>query len=136
MRIGVDPQGGHDYNAASVQWSDYASPFDQFSQLIIDTVAQTDNGVTVFLSATQSAPMLLNHVYWDDASLQPLGDGCGADSGVGVCLAPPTSPYAPLVKPQGSQPDGSIVHIVGAGDTLASIAYAYKVTVAEIREPQ
>src|SRR5262249_10139597 len=61
-RIGVDPKGGTDPNAPSVLWSDYIAPFDVFQQMTVDFESQNDNGVTVFLYATQSVGMLLNNV--------------------------------------------------------------------------
>lgn len=125
-RIGFDPNGGSDPNAASVIWSPYISPFDTFQQASIDSQSQNDNGVTLYLNATQSVGMLLNKVYWDNASLQVLGAGAGEATQVPRVV--------PFVTPQGQQPDGSIIHIVKAGDTLASIAVAYKVTVQHIRE--
>src|SRR5207245_2962000 len=95
-------------------------------QMTMDFDSQNDNGVTVFVYASQSVGMLLNHVYWDDASLQLLTPGSGLPTEGPV--------YAPMVKPQGSQPDGSIIHVVQPGDTLSSIAFAYKVTVQQIRD--
>ncbi len=136
-RIGVDPKGGTDYNAATVQWTPYISPFDHFEQMSIDFTSQNDNGVTVFLFTTQSVGMFLNHVYWDDASLQAIsGDTPPAGSGGGVAVAAPTQAplIAPAVRTQAPQADGSIVHTVQAGDTLSSIAVAYKVTVQQIRD--
>ncbi len=125
-RIGADPKGGTDPNAPSVVWSAFTAPFDVYQQMTIDFDSQNDNGVTVFLYATQSVGMLLNHAYWDDASLQLLTPGNG--------LATDTPQYAPMVRTQEAQPDGSIIHVVQPGDTLSSIAYAYKVTVQQIRD--
>ena len=139
-RIGVDPKGGTDPNSPSVQWSAFIAPFDQFQQMIIDFTSQNDNGVTVFLYFTESVGMMLNHVYWDDASLQLLQPGQGGasggsgGSGNSGNSGGSNSQFAPPVKVQGAQPDGSIIHIVQAGDTLSSIAYAYKITVQQLRK--
>jgi LysM repeat protein len=131
-RIGVDPKGGTDPNSPNVVWSAFIAPFDQFQQMIIDFTSQNDNGVTVYLYATQSVGMLLNHVYWDDASLQLLRPGQGGNT-PGAADGGSNSQFAPPVKTQEAQPDGSIIHIVQPGDTLSSIAYAYKVTVQQLR---
>jgi len=130
-RIGVDPKGGTDPNSPNVVWSAFIAPFDQFQQMIIDFTSQNDNGVTVYLYATQSVGMLLNHVYWDDASLQLLRPGQGGTPG--AAGGGSNAQFAPPVKTQEAQPDGSIIHIVQPGDTLSSIAYAYKVTVQQLR---
>ncbi|MFN8421236.1 MAG: LysM peptidoglycan-binding domain-containing protein [Anaerolineae bacterium] len=131
VRVGIDPTGGKDANAATVKWSGFAQPFDAFGQVVIDARSENDAGVTVFLYATQDVGMLLNNVYWDNASLQVLGPGSGGGAGTDV---PPPPAFAEFVTPQATQPDGSIIHIVREGDTLSSIAVAYKVTVTQIRE--
>ncbi len=56
----------------------------------------------------------------------------GQSSSVFAARAQTTPGEVPPVTVQPPQPDGSIIHVVQRGDTLASIAYAYKVTVAEI----
>lgn len=123
-RVGVDPNGGTDPNAASVVWSGYTSPFDRFEQMTVDFEAKGATGVTVFLQATQNVGMLINDVYWDNASLTVGTPG----------IVPTEVPrLVPFVTPQGQQPDGSVVHVVREGDTLNSIAVAYGVTVSEIR---
>lgn len=134
VRIGIDPTGGQDAAAASVVWSGYQQPFDTFLQLVVDSVSKNDNGVTVFINASQVLPMLLNHVYWDKASLQTIGPGGIIVSGTPLVVGTPTSLSVPFVTPQGQQPDGSIIHIVAVGDTLASISVAYKVPIDEIRK--
>jgi LysM repeat protein len=125
-RIGIDPNGGIDPNAASVVWSSFISPFDVYQQFGIDATAASSNGVTVYLYATQSVGLLLNYAYWYGASLQT--GGSGGVSGT------PAAQYAPSVKTQAPQRDGSIVHVVGAGDTLSTIAVAYNVPVDQIRK--
>jgi LysM repeat protein len=131
-RIGIDPKGGSDPNAASVIWSSYISPFDQFLPATVETKSQNNNGVTLFLNATQDKGMLLNIAYWDNASLTVAGAGGGGVVG-GNTPATEVPRVVPYVTPQGMQPDGSIIHIVSVGDTLASISVAYKVPVDEIR---
>lgn len=127
-RIGVDPTGAQDPNASTVIWSNFIQPWDRFEQAIIDFQAKSDNGVTLYLYSSQSVPMLLNKVYWDNASLSVLG------AGQIVPGATEVPKVVPFVTPQGQQPDGSIVHVVRSGDTLASIAVAYKITVDELRK--
>jgi len=135
VRVGIDPTGGQDPASANIVWSSYAQPFDTFQQLVIDSVSKNDNGVTVFINAGQAVGMLLNNVYWDKASLTTIGPGgMVIVSGTAQPLATATSPYVPFVTPQGMQSDGSIVHIVGVGDTLASISVAYKVSIDDIRK--
>ncbi len=127
-RIGIDPTGGTDPNAPTVRWSPYIQPFDQFLPMTVEARSENDNGVTVFLNATQDVGMLLNHVYWDNVSLR-AGVGSG---GAGVSV-PTVRRDVPFVTPQGMQPDGSVIHVVQEGDTLASIAVAYGITVSELR---
>jgi LysM repeat protein len=116
LRVGVDPNGGTDPNAGSVQWSATAAPYDQWAEMSV-TAQSAGDAVTMFLYMTQSAGLAINNVYWDKASLVRTESAPNATA---------TPNQVPFVKPQNMQPDGSIVHTVQAGDTLSSIAYAYR----------
>jgi len=116
LKIGIDPTGGTDPNSAAIKWSAPTAPYDQWAEMTTSATAEGDT-VTVFLYMTQSAAMALNHVYWDQISLVKT---------TVIPDATPTAAEVPFVVAQNVRPDGSIIHIVQPGDTLSSIAYAYR----------
>ncbi|MEO8607956.1 MAG: LysM peptidoglycan-binding domain-containing protein [Chloroflexota bacterium] len=136
-RIGIDPAGGTDPTNPAIVWSAWVQPHDQWKQQSVSATA-TGGTVTVFLYSTQQNFSDLNKTYWDAAILSGGGAGSaapGASGGTPAPTATPTPPpYVPFVAPQGAQSDGSIVHTVGAGDTIDSIAVAYGVTRSDIME--
>jgi len=135
VRIGIDPTGGRDPAAASVVWSAFAKPFDAFSQIVVDAKTTTDAGVSVYLNYVQDSSMLLNDVFWDNASLVSLDGSAVINAGGVQITATPVPAFVRFVTPQGTvQADGTVIHVVKEGDTLASIALAYKTTIAEIRK--
>ena len=131
-RIGIDPNGGTNPFDSDVVWSSNAAPHETWEQMTVSATATGDT-VTLFLYATQQWPKELNNLYWDDASLSIGGSGGVAASAPGAPTPQPTSAsVAPETNPQGEQSDGSVVHIVQAGETLDSIAFAYEVTRADL----
>jgi LysM repeat protein len=138
-RAGIDPNGGTNPYDTDIVWGNWVTgPNSNFFETTVSATA-TGTTVTLFLFATQSAPSDPNGVYWDDAYLQIGGSGgsVGTPGGTPVSGVPvvPTSPppaVASFVQPQAPQADGSIVHTVMSGDTLAGIAFAYGVTVDQL----
>ncbi len=132
-RIGIDPNGGTNPFDADVVWSSNAAPHDTWGQMSVSATA-TGETATLFLYATQQWPTELNNVYWDDAALSIGGSGGLAAAQPGAPTPAPTNPpqEAPAASVQGERADGSIVHVVVAGDTLDSIAFAYGATRADL----
>ncbi|MEQ8673984.1 MAG: LysM peptidoglycan-binding domain-containing protein [Aggregatilineales bacterium] len=141
-RVGIDPNGGSNPFDVDVVWSDWGRnqlSSNGFRQLTVSATS-TGTAVTIFLYATQTVPTEGNGIYWDDASVTIGGAGGTAGGGqnvsgtpiVAATLVPTAPPLAPFVNAQGASNDGSIIHIVQAGDTLDAISVAYGVPRDEI----
>lgn len=139
VRVGIDPNGGTNPFDSDVVWSNWGGVrrnTDGFGPLTVNATS-TGTSVTLFIYTTQATPTNPNKVLIDDASLV-VGGGGGAVAS-GTPLVPPTATPPPVVVanfvvPQGTQEDGSIVHTVVEGDTLAAIATAYRVSIESLRE--
>ena len=141
VRVGIDPNGGTNPFDSDVVWSSWGGVrrnTDGFGPLTVNATA-TGTSVTLFIYVTQATPTNPNKVFIDDASLVVGGSGGGVAPQTGTPGVPPTATPPPVVVanfvvPQGTQEDGSIVHTVVEGDTLAAIATAYRVSIESLRE--
>jgi LysM repeat protein len=135
MRVGIDPTGGDDPWSANVVWSPEHDSYDTFGYYEVRAVAQSDK-VTVFTHSMPEKAMKHNDVYVDDAELVAI------DGGTAILPAPapvqsnsqPAAANAPAaVRPTAlPRPDGSIVHVVQAGDTVFGLALQYDVSMDSI----
>ncbi len=137
VRIGVGSNIGSNVNGA-ITWSSWMTNLNNYQQISVDHVA-TGGSVTIVIYATQTWPNDPNAVYIDEASLVIVGEGeAPADSSTGdsgsvdVPAPPAQSAEVGFVAPQDTEEDDGIVHTVGSGDTLASIAVAYGVSVDDL----
>ncbi len=131
FRVGIDPGGGNDPNSPNIVWSNPIAPYSGFQQAAVEAAA-TAGSVTVVLNASMQTPARHQHVFWDQASLTVVGEGSGTAAQPQAASAPPA--VAPEVVPQGPREDGSVVHVVRSGDTLAAIAVAYDIPIPELLE--
>ena len=132
VRLGLGNNVGGDPFAPGIVWSNWATNANAWNNLSVDLTA--DGGeVTFFVYATQNWPNDPNGVYVDEASLVVIGAGeVQPTAASGGAPVQPTPVVAPPVQAQGQRDDGSIVHIVQPGDTLAAIAVAYGVKVSDL----
>jgi hypothetical protein len=142
MKVGIDPAGGTDPFGGAVVWSPERGVYDNFDQFAVEATAQGDR-VTVFVYSNPEWPAPVINVYWDDASLIAIGEGSGSPppgDDTPEATSPPAGGGAPAgggigsIPTQAVQPDGSLVHVVQAGETLGGIAVAYGVEVQTIRD--
>ncbi len=135
FQVCIDPNGGTDPWSPNLVCS-AATPSPDEYRLIGPVTAQVgpEGRVTAFLRSKVLWPYKHNDAYWDDASMVLLDSGTPPTP---TPLPPPPTwtpgpPPTPLPTPT-PRPDGAIVHVVQAGDTLFGIAFRYNVTVDQIK---
>jgi nucleoid-associated protein YgaU len=136
--VGIDPNGGTDPYAPAIIWGPWIAPHDRWEQATVNATANGDTA-TLFIATTQTWPADFNNRWFDNASLTVGGPGGRSPAGTGSTVSgngttPAPRPTASIAVRQPPQPDGSIVHVVQAGDTLSGISIAYGVPVATILE--
>jgi LysM repeat protein len=132
VRIGIGSNVVTDVYG-DITWSDWEKRLNGQHQISIEHVA-TGGEVSIFIYATQTWANDPNALYIDDASLTIVGmqDVPTEEDGEVVVVEPPRPNGVPFVAPQNSGEGGAITHIVGSGDTVASIAVAYGVSIDDI----
>ena len=138
MKVGIDPCGGEDPWSANVVWGPEHDAYDVYDYYEVRATAQCDK-VTVFTHSMPEKALKHNDVYVDDAELVVI-DASGV-------AAPASQPQAPASAPASSapavvnsapppaarpRPDGAIVHVVQAGDTVFGLALQYGVPMDQI----
>ncbi len=144
VRVGVGSNVGNNPFGGNVTWSEWGTTLLEYRQLTVDHIA-TGGNVTIFIYATQDRPNDPNAVYIDDAALVIVGDSAdlpgnneGGDESGGDTAenAPAPQPQQPsgvaFVSPQDRDVADGINHTVSSGDTLASIAVGYGVSMDQV----
>ncbi len=129
-RAGIDPNGST--NPDNAVWSGTTSVGETYVQLSSPEVTVGPGGkATVFTWAEPPYPDTKTAIFFDDATVTVIGQAqpTGAPTS-----PPPTAPPARVVTPAQPQPDGSIIYVVQAGDTLYAIALAHNTTVEKIMQ--
>ena len=140
VRLAAGPKGADWQDAGSVSFSEWANAANTPGFYLSRTTFQytfvaTAPEMRVFVEFATKWGMDNNGIFMDALRLEPLGM---AEPPTPTPPPPPDTPTpgpspTPLPTPT-PRPDGSVVHIVEAGDTLGAIALRYDVTVEDLRE--
>ncbi len=138
MQIGIHPKGNENPFSSGVVWSPVMTAMDDYKLFTVEATAES-NTITVFVRARPQFCVAKNDTYWDDASLVAIGQASAPTAAPGTAAATTKAPSAPgsdLIPIVTATPraDGSIVHVVQAGDRLIDIAVAYSVPLPTIFE--
>ena len=72
LQIGFDPTGGLDPNSPLIVWSKKANPLGKWEELELTVEAETSI-ITVFLKSAPERPKRQQSVFWQQASVTPVG---------------------------------------------------------------
>lgn len=72
VRVGIDPHGGTDPEAESIEWGNWGRGTREWAQVALSTTAAEDR-VTVYVQAWNKWPVSHNDVYVDDITFEVEG---------------------------------------------------------------
>ncbi len=135
FQVGIEPNGVVNPLSAGVVWSPEKISHDSYSLIGPVTAQVGESGiVVVFLRSKTKWKNKHEDAYWDDASLTVTSPGVPpTNTPRPVPVATPGPSPTPLPTPT-PRPDGAIVYIVQAGDTLSLISQKTGVPVEQIRK--
>jgi LysM repeat protein len=141
MKVGIDPCGGEDPWSPNIVWGLEHDSYDQFGYYEVRATAQCDK-VTVFTHSMPEKAMKHNDVYVDDAELVIIDASGVVQPAPAASVSQPASansaPQSPSVVNAAPaptalpRPDGAVVHVVKAGDTIFGLALQYGVQMDQI----
>jgi len=141
MQIGIDPEGGTDFYADSVVFTDgIVGTGNEWQEFVLEANGTDSDEATVFIMFHPDFPRQETKVWWDDSELVVIGEAEAGSSSDDDGKKKDKEVLADFVTPQAPQADGSIVHKVKKGENLSSIAVAYynqgydDITVPRIKE--
>lgn len=135
MKVGIDPYGGDDPWSPNIVWSTEHDAYDTWGYYEVRAVAYADK-VTVYTHSMPDKAQKHNDVYVDDAELVVI-DGATSYSPPAAAQPATAEPAAPNVAAAARptalpRPDGALVHVVKAGDTVFGLSLQYDVPMDQI----
>lgn len=130
MMVGIDPEGrGLWYEG--VIWSATNDGQDSWQTISVEATAGASGKVSVYVSSQYRLVVALAHMdtWWDNATLEIVQPAATPTPEPTATSAVPPTPSATSTP----RPDGAVVHIVVAGDTLYDIAFKYDVDIEDLR---
>jgi LysM repeat protein len=138
FRVGIDPNGGTDPFSPNVVWSQAYYHYDKFGVVgPVQATVGASGAVTFFTNHQAKWPNTHNDAYTDHMVLRVVSQGTPAQpTPEPPPPTPETQPTPVPVVPQNTptpRPDGAVVHVVVAGDTMFGLAIQYDVDLDELR---
>jgi LysM repeat protein len=137
MQVGIDPTGGTYAFSDSIVFSPSTNSFDNWSEISVETVAQSST-ITVYIRSWPALSLKDVNVYVDDASLvavgavQPPATSISGPGTVPTVAFVPSNPNFSFASTP--LPNGEVWYTVQSGDTLGGIAFRNDTTVDELKQ--